>query len=138
MHTRCASQAQNSWDASSTPLSAPFCASFETESLCLSSVSSVSLSSAALLPPLFTRITAQEYVPTKRESRARNTSERRERRFSQRGGDGDSKNSRKGLGFQQPPSDSEEHLVCRFLTRTLFSGDCFKFSDLLGESRVLP
>ncbi len=102
------------------------------------SVSSVFLSSAALLLPLFTQITAHEYVPAKRESRARNTSERRERRVSQRGGDGDRKNSSKGLGFQQPPSDSEEHLVRRFLTRTLFSGYCFRFSDLLGESRVLP
>jgi hypothetical protein len=43
MHTRCGSQAQNSWDASSKPLSVPFYASFDTEFPCLSSVSFVAL-----------------------------------------------------------------------------------------------
>jgi hypothetical protein len=47
-------------------------------------------------------------------------------------GEADTKNSKKGLGFQHTPSDSKAHLVSRFRHK-----DRFRFRDLLGVSRVL-
>jgi hypothetical protein len=62
MHTRCASRAQNSWDASSKPLSAPFSASFDTEFPCLSAV--------ALFLPSSRQCLQDEYVTEKRQERS--------------------------------------------------------------------
>ncbi len=118
MHTRCASQAHNSWDASSKPLSAPFSASFDTEFPCLSSV--------ALFFPLHAKCIQAGCISEKRQEQLEREEGMTRATFVIEERRGRHEELQKGLGFQHTPSDSKAHLVSRFRHKdSLGLGTCW-------------